>query len=273
MLIRLLRSYLAPYKRPITGLLILSLAGTMAALLLPSLNAAIIDNGVAKGDTAYIWRTGGMMLAVSLVQVGCSIWATYLGAKTAMSFGRDVRGSIFERVLSFSSRELNHFGAPSLITRNTNDVQQVQMLVLLSSTMFVAAPITMIGGIIMALRTDVGLSWLVAVSMPVLAISIFLVIRKMRPLFRVQQTRIDTVNRVLREQITGIRVVRAFVREPYETARFARANAELTDTATSVGRYVATIFPIVMFILNVPASRCCGLEPSASMRVRCRSER
>jgi ATP-binding cassette subfamily B multidrug efflux pump len=251
MLIRLLRSHLAPYKRPIVGLLILSLAGTMAALLLPSLNAAIIDNGVAKGDTAYIWRTGGKMLAVSLLQVGCSIWATYLGAKTAMSFGRDVRASIFDRVLSFSSRELNHFGAPSLITRNTNDVQQVQTLVLLGSTMFVAAPITMIGGIIMALRTDIGLSWLVAVSMPVLALSIFLVIRKMSPLFRLQQTRIDTVNRVLREQITGIRVVRAFVREPYETARFARANAELTATATSVGRYVATIFPIVMFILNV----------------------
>ena len=251
MLIRLLRAYLAPYRRLITGLLILSVAGTMAALLLPSLNAAIIDEGVAKGDVAFIWRTGRMMLAVSLVQVGCSIWATYLGAKTAMSFGRDVRGSIFERVLSFSSRELNHFGAPSLITRNTNDVQQVQMLVLLSSTMFVAAPITMIGGIIMALRTDVGLSWLVAVAMPVLAISIFLVIRKMRPLFRLMQTRIDIVNRVLREQITGIRVVRAFVREPYETARFARANAELTDTATSVGRYMASIFPIVMFILNV----------------------
>jgi ATP-binding cassette subfamily B multidrug efflux pump len=250
MLIRLLRSYLARYRRPITGLLILSLAGTMAALLLPSLNAAIIDEGVAKGDTGFIWRTGGMMLAVTLVQVGCSIGATYLGAKTAMSFGRDVRGALFERVLSFSARELNHFGAPSLITRNTNDVQQVQMLVLLSGTMFVAAPITMIGGIIMALRTDVGLSWLVAVAMPVLALSIFLVIRKMSPLFRLMQTRIDTVNRVLREQITGIRVVRAFVREPYEAARFARANAELTDTATSVGRYVASIFPIVMFILN-----------------------
>ena len=250
MLIRLLRSYLAGYRRPITGLLILSLAGTMAALLLPSLNAAIIDEGVAKGDTGFIWHTGGVMLAVTLVQVGCSIGATYLGAKTAMSFGRDVRGALFERVLSFSARELNHFGAPSLITRNTNDVQQVQMLVLLSGTMFVAAPITMIGGIIMALRTDVGLSWLVAVAMPVLALSIFLVIRKMSPLFRLMQTRIDTVNRVLREQISGIRVVRAFVREPYEAARFARANAELTDTATSVGRYVASIFPIVTFILN-----------------------
>jgi ATP-binding cassette, subfamily B, multidrug efflux pump len=251
MLIRLLRAYLASYQRPIAGLLVLSLAGTMAALLLPSLNAAIIDEGVARGDTGYIWRTGRTMLAVTLVQVGCSIWATYLGAKVAMSFGRDVRAAIFERVLSFSSRELNHFGAPSLITRNTNDVLQVQTLVLLSCTMFVAAPITMIGGIIMALRTDVGLSWLVAIAVPVLALSIFLVIRKMGPLFRLMQTRIDTVNRILREQITGIRVVRAFVREPYETARFARANTELTDTTTSVGRYVASIFPIVMFILNV----------------------
>jgi ATP-binding cassette subfamily B multidrug efflux pump len=251
MLIRLLRAYLASYQRPIAGLLVLSLAGTMAALLLPSLNAAIIDEGVARGDTGYIWRTGRTMLAVTLVQVGCSIWATYLGAKVAMSFGRDVRAAIFERVLSFSSRELNHFGAPSLITRNTNDVLQVQTLVLLSCTMFVAAPITMIGGIIMALRTDVGLSWLVAIAVPVLALSIFLVVRKMGPLFRLMQTRIDTVNRILREQITGIRVVRAFVREPYETARFARANTELTDTTTSVGRYVASIFPIVMFILNV----------------------
>jgi ATP-binding cassette, subfamily B, multidrug efflux pump len=251
MLIRLLRTYLARYQRTISGLLILSLAGTMAALLLPSLNAAIIDNGVAKGDTGYIWRTGAIMLAVTVVQVGCSIWATYLGAKTAMGFGRDVRGSLFERVLSFSARELNHFGAPTLITRNTNDVQQVQTLVLLGSTMFVAAPITMIGGIIMALRTDVGLSWLVAVAMPVLAFSIFLVIRKMGPLYRLMQTRIDNVNRILREQITGIRVVRAFVREPYETARFDRANTELTDTATSVGRLAAALFPIVMFILNV----------------------
>jgi ATP-binding cassette subfamily B multidrug efflux pump len=190
------------------------------------------------------------MLAVTLVQVGCSIWATYLGAKTAMSFGRDVRAALFERVLSFSARELNHFGAPSLITRNTNDVQQVQMLVLMSCTMFVAAPITMIGGIIMALRTDVGLTWLVAVAMPVLAFAIFLVIRKMSPLFRLMQTRIDGVNRVLREQITGIRVVRAFVREPYETARFAGANTELTNTAISAGRYMASIFPIVMFVMN-----------------------
>jgi ATP-binding cassette subfamily B protein len=250
-LIRLLRRFLLPYRRPLVGVLLLQLVGTMAALYLPSLNASIIDEGVAKGDTDFIWRTGGVMLAVSLAQITCAIAATYLGARTAMGFGRDVRGALFDRVLSFSSRELSSFGAPSLITRNTNDVQQVQMLVLLSSTMFVAAPITMVGGIIFALREDVGLSWLVAVAVPLLALSIWLVIRKMGPLFRVMQTRIDTLNRVLREQITGIRVVRAFVREPYETERFAAANGDLTATATSVGRLIASIFPIVMFILNV----------------------
>jgi ATP-binding cassette subfamily B protein len=250
-LIRLLRRFLRPYRGLLLGVLLLQLVGTMAALYLPSLNASIIDEGVAKGDTAFIWRTGGLMLGVSLAQIVCAVAATYLGARTAMGFGRDVRGALFDRVLAFSSRELNAFGAPSLITRNTNDVQQVQMLVLLSSTMFVAAPITMVGGIIMALRQDVGLSWLVAVAVPLLALSISLVVRKMGPLFRVMQTRIDTLNRVLREQITGIRVVRAFVREPHETERFSGANADLTATATSVGRLVASIFPIVMFILNV----------------------
>ena len=251
MLIRLLRRYLQPYRRVLAVVVVLQLVGTMAALYLPSLNASIIDEGVAKGDTAFIWRTGGVMLVVSLLQIICAIAATYLGARTAMGFGRDVRGALFDRVLGFSARELNRFGAPSLITRNTNDVQQVQMLVLLSTTMFVAAPITMVGGIVMALREDVGLSWLVVVAVPLLALSIWLVVRKMGPLFRVMQTRIDTLNRVLREQITGIRVVRAFVREPYETARFSAANADLTQTATSVGRLVASIFPIVMFILNI----------------------
>jgi ATP-binding cassette subfamily B multidrug efflux pump len=250
MLIQLLRTYLRPYQRLLILVVILSLIGTMAALYLPNLNAAIIDKGVAKGDTGYIWRTGMVMLAVSLVQVGCSIVGVYFGAKIAMGFGRDVRGGIFRRVLAFSARELNHFGAPSLITRNTNDVQQVQMLVLLSSTMFIAAPITMIGGIIMALRTDVGLSWLVVVAVPLLGLSVGLVVMRMRPLFRLMQTRIDVVNGVLREQISGIRVVRAFVREPYETARFAKASADVTETQTSVGRYVASIFPIVMFIMN-----------------------
>ncbi len=251
MLIPLLRTYLDPYRRPLIAVTILSLIGTMAALFLPSLNAAIIDEGVTVGNTEFIWRTGGIMLAVSLLQICCTIVATYFGAKVAMSFGRDVRAAIFERVLAFSARELNHFGAPSLITRNTNDVQQVQMLVLLLATMFLSAPITMIVGVIMAVREDLGLAWLVAVAMPVLAMSIWLVVRRMRPLFRLMQTRIDTVNRVLREQITGIRVVRAFVREPYETARFATANGELTATATSVGRLMASLFPIVMVILNI----------------------
>ncbi|WP_375424508.1 ABC transporter ATP-binding protein [uncultured Friedmanniella sp.] len=251
MLISLLRRHLAPYRRLLLGVVVLQLLGTVAALYLPSLNASIIDRGVATGDTGFIWHTGGIMLGVSLVQIVCTIVATYLGARTAMSFGRDVRAAIFDRVLAFSSRELNTFGAPSLITRNTNDVQQVQMLVLLSATVFVAAPITMVGGIVMAMRQDVGLSWLVVVSVPLLVGAIYAVIRKMGPLFRVMQTRIDNLNRVLREQITGIRVVRAFVREPYETARFDTANAELTATATSVGRLQATIFPIVMLILNV----------------------
>ncbi|HET9873305.1 MAG TPA: ABC transporter ATP-binding protein [Propionibacteriaceae bacterium] len=250
MLIRLLRSYLAPYRGLLVGVTLLQLVGTMAALYLPSLNAAIIDKGIANGDTPFIWRIGGIMLVVSLLQILCAIAAVYLGSKAAMSFGRDVRAGVFERVQTFSARELNSFGAPSLITRSTNDVQQVQMLVLLSSTMFVAAPITMIGGIIMALREDVGLSWLVVVAVPLLAGSIGLVVMRMRPLFRLMQTQIDAVNRVLREQITGIRVVRAFVREPYEIARFGRANADLTATATSVGRLIASIFPIVMFLMN-----------------------
>jgi ATP-binding cassette, subfamily B, multidrug efflux pump len=251
MLILTLRTFLRPYKRLLTAVLLLSLIGTMAALYLPSLNASIIDDGVAKGDTELIWRTGAIMLGVSAIQAFGSITAVYFGAKAAMAFGRDVRAAVFHRVMSFSARELNHFGAPSLITRNTNDVQQVQMLVLMSCTMLLAAPITMIGGIVMALRQDVGLAWLVAVAVPLLAVSIGILISRMRPLFKVMQARIDTVNRVLREQITGIRVVRAFVREPYETARFARANADVTETATSVGRLMASMFPIVMFILNL----------------------
>jgi ATP-binding cassette, subfamily B, multidrug efflux pump len=251
-LIRLLRTHLLrPYGRLLLGVLVLQLVGTLASLYLPSLNAAIIDDGVVKGDTAFIWRTGEVMLGVSLVQIVCAAAATYLGARAAMSFGRDVRAAIFDRVLSFSARELNSFGAPSLITRTTNVVQQVQLLALLSSTLFVAAPITMVGGVIMALREDVVLSWLIIVAVPVLVISIGLLIWKMRPLFRVVQTRIDTVNRVLREQITGIRVVRAFVREPFEERRFGTANAELTATQTSVGRYQAALFPIVMLVLNL----------------------
>ncbi|HET9648084.1 MAG TPA: ABC transporter ATP-binding protein [Microlunatus sp.] len=251
MLILTLRTFLRPYKGLLTAVVLLSLIGTMAALYLPSLNASIIDEGVAKGDTDFIWRTGGIMLAVSALQAIGSMTAVYFGAKAAMAFGRDVRGALFHQVMSFSARELNRFGAPSLITRNTNDVQQVQMLVLMSCTMLLSAPITMVGGVVMALREDVGLSWLVAVAVPLLAGAVAIIISRMRPLFKVMQTRIDTVNRVLREQITGIRVVRAFVREPYETARFAQANADVTQTATSVGRLMASMFPVVMFILNL----------------------
>jgi ATP-binding cassette subfamily B protein len=251
MLILTLRTFLRPYKGLLTAVVVLSLIGTMAALYLPTLNASIIDDGVTKGDTDFIWRTGAIMLVVSAVQAVGSITAVYFGAKAAMAFGRDVRGAIFHKVMSFSARELNHFGAPSLITRNTNDVQQVQMLVLMSCTMLLAAPITMIGGIIMAMREDVGLAWLVAVAVPLLAGAVAIIISRMRPLFKVLQDRIDSVNRVLREQITGIRVVRAFVREPYETARFAKANADVTETTTSVGRLIASMFPVVMFILNL----------------------
>ncbi|MEV4541560.1 ABC transporter ATP-binding protein [Micromonospora echinaurantiaca] len=251
MLIRLLRDQLRPYHRALTAVVLLQFVGTMASLYLPSLNADIIDLGVARGDTDYILRTGGWMLLVSLAQIVCSIGAVHLGARTAMGFGRDVRAAIFTHVNRFSAREVARFGAPSLITRNTNDVQQVQMLVLMSCTMLVAAPIMSVGGVVMALREDVGLSWLMLVSVPVLAVTLGLVTRRMVPGFRLMQTRIDAVNRVLREQITGIRVVRAFVREPYETRRFATVNADLTATALQTGRLMALVFPVVMLVLNV----------------------
>jgi len=250
-LTRLLRTFLRPYGRWLLAIVVLQLLGTIAALYLPSLNADIIDNGVATGDTGYIMRIGAWMLAVSLAQIACSIVSVYFGARTAMSFGRDVRAALFGTVGRFAAREVSHFGAPSLITRNTNDVQQVQMLVVMTCTMMIAAPIMCVGGIIMAVRQDVGLSWLVAVSVPALAISVGLIIRKMVPQFRAMQERIDVVNRVLREQITGVRVVRAFVREPVEAERFGEANDELTATALRAGRLMVRIFPSVMLVLNI----------------------
>ena len=251
MLIRLTREYLRPYTRPLVGVVVLQLIGTLASLFLPRLNADIIDLGIARGDTGYIIRTGGWMLLVSALQITCSVAAVYLSARTAMSFGRDVRAAVFGRVMSFSAREVNQYGAPSLITRNTNDVQQVQMLVMMTCVMLVTAPIMMVGGVIMALREDIGLSWLMLVSVPVLGLAVGAITRRMVPQFRLMQTRIDAVNRVLREQITGIRVVRAFVREPFETRRFGVANDELTVTALATGRLMALIFPIVMLVLNV----------------------
>ena len=251
MLLRLLKEHLRTYRSWLLLVVLLQFVGTMAALYLPSLNADIIDNGVARGDTGYIVRAGGVMLVVSVLQIACTITAVYFGARTAMGFGRDVRAAVFHRVGSFSSREVTLFGPPSLITRNTNDVQQVQMLVLMSCTMMVAAPMMMIGGVLMAMREDVGLSWLLAVSVPALVLVVGLIISRMVPGFRVMQGRIDGVNRILREQITGIRVVRAFVREPYETRRFDDANTELTAVSITVGRWMATMFPAVMLILNV----------------------
>ncbi|MBO0826700.1 MAG: ABC transporter ATP-binding protein [Streptosporangiales bacterium] len=250
MLIRLLRDHLRTYRMALLAVVLFQLVGTVASLYLPSLNADIIDNGVAKGDTGYILSTGAWMLVVTVVQMACSIAAVYFGAHTAMAFGRDVRSAIFHRVGSFSAREVARFGAPSLITRNTNDVQQVQMLVMMSCTMLVMAPIMCVGGVIMALRQDVGLSWLMLVSVPVLVIAIGLIVSRMVPQFRLMQKRIDAVNRVLREQISGIRVVRAFVREPHETARFDDANVAVTDTALRAGRLFALVFPTVMLILN-----------------------
>ena len=250
MLLRTLRTFLRPYKREMLIVVVLQLVGTIASLYLPSLNADIIDNGVVNGDTDYIIRVGAVMLGISLLQVACTITAVYFGARTAMAFGRDLRTAIFARVGSFSAREMGRFGAPSLITRNTNDVQQIQMLVLMTFTMLIAAPIMMVGGIFMAIREDVGLSWLVAVAVPVLGVVVGLIISRMIPGYRVMQTRIDDVNRVLREQTTGIRVLRAFVREPFETERFGRANADLTDVAITVGRWMAAMFPVVMLVLN-----------------------
>ena len=246
----LLRRYLPPYRNALIAVVVLQFFGTLAALYLPTLNADIIDNGVAKGDTAYILQVGGVMLAITFVQVACTIGAVWFGARSAMGFGRDTRAAIFHQVGAYSAREVTHFGAPSLITRTTNDVQQVQMLVLLTCTMMVAAPIMAVGGIVMALRQDVGLAPLIIVSVSVLVVAIALIVSRMVPLFRRMQKRLDNVNRVLREQITGIRVVRAFVREPVERERFELANADLTDVAIRVGRLMALMFPIVMFVLN-----------------------
>ncbi|MGH3412871.1 MAG: ABC transporter ATP-binding protein [Marmoricola sp.] len=251
MLLRLVKQFLAPYKKWIAGIVALQFVGTVAALYLPSLNADIIDKGVVTGDMGAILRYGGIMLAFACLQIVCSVGAVYCAARTSMAFGRDVRAGIFHRVGSFSAREVQHFGPPSLITRETNDVQQVQMLVLMSFTLMVMAPIMMVGGIIMAMRVNFGLSWLIAVSVPILAVSIGFVITHMVPHFRKMQVRIDEVNRLLREQITGVRVVRAFVREPQETERFRVANTDLTDVAIHAGRWMAAMFPTVMVIANL----------------------
>ncbi|MFT4225140.1 ABC transporter ATP-binding protein [Micropruina sp.] len=251
MLIRILRDYLRPYYGQLAFVVLLQLAANGAALYLPTLNARIVDDGIAHGDINLILSVGAVMLGVTVIQMAAQIFAVWFGARSAMAFGRDLRGAIFDRTLSFSAREVAKFGAPSLITRTTNDVQQIQQLVMMTAFMIVAAPIMMVGGIIMALREDPGLSWTIAVGVVILGAVIGSIVSQMMPLFSTQQTRIDTINRVLREQISGLRVIRAFTAEPRETERFAVANAELTDTATRVGRRMMTLFPIVFFVMNV----------------------
>lgn len=251
MLIRLLREHLRPYRGPLLVVVVLQLVQAVANLYLPSVNADIIDDGVALGDTGVILRLGGLMLGVTIVQVACAIGAVYIGARVAMALGRDVRSAVFDHVQTFSARDVGRFGAPSLITRTTNDVQQVQMVVLLSLTIMIAAPVMVVGGVFMALREDVQLSALLLVVVPLLAGVLAVAVSRMRPLFRSMQVRIDAINRIMREQITGIRVIRAFVRDDHERQRFAGANDDVMQVAVGVGRLMALMFPTVMLIMNV----------------------
>jgi ATP-binding cassette subfamily B protein len=248
---RLLRSHLGPYRKLLGVVVVLQAIQTFATMTLPTLNADIIDKGVIPGDNAFIRRTGVVMMGFTLIQIVFAIGAVWFGARAAMGFGRDVRRDLFHRVTDFSTREVGQFGAPSLITRITNDVQQVQMLVVMTTTMMIAAPLTMVIGTIMALREDVGLSVVLLVSIPSVGIVLGSVVRQMVPAFQRMQERIDLVNRVLREQITGIRVVRAFVREPEEVERFAGANQALTDTSLRAGRLMSAMFPTVMLTINL----------------------
>jgi ATP-binding cassette subfamily B protein len=251
MLLRLLRAYLRPYRAAIMALVVLQLVQSLATLYLPTLNADIIDNGVITGDTRYILRTGAIMLVVTVVQILSATSAVFFGARTAMALGRDVRHAVFERVQNFSAREVGRFGTPSLITRTTNDVQQVQMLAVLAFTLLVSAPIMCVGGIILALNQDVPLSSLLLVAVPALAVIVILIVRRMRPLFRIMQERLDNISRVLREQVSGVRVVRAFVRDGHEQERFQAANADLFGVSLGVGRLIALMFPSVMLVLNL----------------------
>ena len=251
MLGKILIRYLSRYRWLLVALLAFQFVAAMASLYLPRLNADIIDQGVARGDTAFIWSQGSLMLAISLGQITASIIATYFAARAAMAAGRDIRRDIFEKVSGFSERELSHFGAGSLITRNTNDVQQVQMLAMMGATMLVSAPLLAIGGIFMALQQDVGLSWLIAVSVPTLLIAAGLIIARMVPLFRSYQSKLDAVNRIMREQLTGVRVVRAFVRERIEEKRFRGANTDIMVVGRKVGSLFVLLFPLAMLVLNV----------------------
>ena len=251
MLKRLLSSVLAKYRGLLWIVIGLQAVQAVAGLYLPTLNADIINNGVVKNDIGYIWRMGGVMLLVTLGQVIFSVTAVYFGSKVAMGFGRDTRRQLFHQVNAFSTREVAVFGAPSLITRITNDVQQVQMLVLMTCTLILGAPFTAIGGVFMAMHQDIGLSRILMVSIPILAVLLSLIISSMVPTFRKMQERIDRINEILREQLTGIRVVRAFVREPEEAQRFSVANDAVTQTALRGGRLQALMFPTATLVVNL----------------------
>lgn len=250
MLLALLRCYIRPYRQPIAAVMALQLISTLASLYLPTLNATIIDDGVVRGDTAVITRLGAVMLGVTGLQMLCAVAAVYFGARTGAGFGRDLRRAVFTRVIGFSERETSRFGTPTLLTRTTNDVRQIQLVVQLSATTLVAAPIMSIGGVIMAIHQDAGLAWLLAVSVPVLALANYLIVSRMLPLFRRMQMLIDNINRVLRDQLTGIRVIRAFAREPAERQRFAQANTALSEASLTVGNLQVLMLPVTTLIIN-----------------------
>ena len=247
----LVRRYVRPYRRLIAAVMVLQTISTLASLYLPTVNAAIIDDGVARGDTALISRLGLVMLAVTGVQGICAIGAVYFGSRTGMGFGRDVRSAMFRHVTTFSDSETARFGTPSLLTRSTNDVQQIQVLIQMTATVLVTAPIMCVGGIIMAIHQNAGLSWLLVVSVPVLVVANYLIVSRMLPIFRSMQQRIDVINRVLREQLFGIRVVRAFAREPVERERFAAANHAVSDAALAAGRWQALMLPVTTLTINI----------------------
>jgi len=251
MLKRLLSTVLAKYKGLLWVVVVFQAIQAVAGLFLPTLNSDIVNNGIVKQDIGYIWRIGALMLVVTILQVGFSVTAVYFGSKVAMGFGRDVRRSLFHQVNDFSAREVAQFGAPSLITRITNDVQQVQMLVLMTCTLLLSAPFTSIGGVILAMHQDLGLSRILMFSIPILAVLLGLIIGSMVPSFRKMQERIDRINEILREQLTGIRIVRAFVREPEERKRFSDANAAVTEVALRGGRLQALMFPTATLIINI----------------------
>lgn len=251
MLLALVRRYVRPYRRLIAAVMVLQTISTLASLYLPTVNAAIIDDGVARGDTALISRLGLVMLAVTGVQGICAIGAVYFGSRTGMGFGRDVRSAMFRHVTTFSDSETARFGAPSLLTRSTNDVQQIQVLIQMTATVLVTAPIMCVGGVIMAIHQNAGLSWLLVISVPVLVVANYLIVSRMLPIFRSMQQRIDVINRVLREQLSGIRVIRAFAREPFERKRFAAANHEVSDAALAAGRWQALMLPVTTLTINI----------------------